>query len=293
MAKKYSIINKRQWLEEFEKGYSESYIASKYHCDLRTLKKGLEEARHELESRAARIEVLKTALLDHQEQLKKKLREISSLLSIPPQDWTILGWYGAGESVFKQDGPESGGEPLLQEDMIYGLLEEHLKQDVLWKVLAAWKKAYASNRDARMILQRKVVSILEETTGLKLKYKPGNNLEFLYSYIAGDLFYKKTLKWAFGDRKSDWLDDIVTDKDAGEVRYQGTVLAQAPGKEKECRDALSKSFKDMQVLSENIRVVNTYMTLEEASAKANRAIEEILILGVVTGRCHVCKRLSS
>src|SRR3989304_7712794 len=85
MVKKYSIINKRQWLEEFEKGYSESYIASKYHCDLRTLKKGLEEARHELESRAARIEVLKTALLDHQEQLKKKLREIASSLSLPPQ----------------------------------------------------------------------------------------------------------------------------------------------------------------------------------------------------------------
>ena len=76
MARKYSIVNKRQWLEDFEKGYSEAYIASKYHCDLRTLKNGLEDARHEREARAAVVEVLKNALMDHQEQLKKKLREI-------------------------------------------------------------------------------------------------------------------------------------------------------------------------------------------------------------------------
>ena len=293
MVKKYSIVNKRQWLEEFEKGYSESYIASKYHCDLRTLKKGLEEARHELESRAARIEVLKTALLDHQEQLKKKLREIASSLSLPPQDWTVLGWYRGGKSVFEQDGSESGGELLLKEDMIYGLLKEHLKQDVIWKLLAAWEKAYASHRYARIILQKKIACILENTTGLKLNEKPNNELEYLFSCTAGDVFYKKTLKWAFGDKKSEWLDNIKINQDAGEVRYQGTVLAKAPGKEKECGEALVKSFKDMQDLWENIVVVNTFNALEEVSDKASRAVEEILILGVVTGRCHVCKRISS
>jgi hypothetical protein len=293
MPKKYSIIDKRQWLEDFEKGYSEASIKKKYRCDLRTLRKGVEEASHEREARAARIEVLKTALLDHQEQLKKKLRDIASAVSLPAQDWTILSWFRGGDSIFKPEDFEGKESPLFSKDMIYNLLNEHLKQDVLWKGLTAWERAFSSHKEARIILQKKVASILEDTTGLKLKDKPISDIKYLYSYTAGDLFYKNTLKWAFGDRKNDWLDRIVINTDMGEVRYGGNILAVIPGKEKECRDALVESFNEMQSLTENYRLVNTYKTLEEATAKLIRTIEEILILGVITGHCRVCKRLSS
>ena len=49
-----------------------------------------------------------------------------------------------------------------------GLLKEHLKNDRLWKVLAQWKKAYAAHLTARIALQRKTVTLLEEETGYKL-----------------------------------------------------------------------------------------------------------------------------
>ena len=101
------------------------------------------------------------------------------------------------------------------------------------------------------------------------------------------------MKWAFGDKDTNWLDNIVANKETGEVIYQGTVLAETPGNEEKCREALVKSFEDMQDLLENTKVVNTYRALEEASLKASHTIEEILILGIVTGRCHVCKRISS
>jgi hypothetical protein len=47
----------------------------------------------------------------------------------------------------------------------------------------------------------------------------------------------------------------------------------------------------MQVLPESTRVVNTYKSIEEAVARAGRAIEEVHILGMVIGRCHVCRKL--
>jgi hypothetical protein len=290
MVKKYSIVNKRQWLEEFEKGYSESQIASKNHCDVRTLKKGVEEAQHEREARSARIELLKNALLEHQEKLKNKLKEISSLITLPPTDWAVLEWYRNRHSILKEGDSENRNEPLIQEDLIYELLKEHLKHDVLWKTLTAWKQAYSTQRDTRIELQRKIVAILESATGLPMADKSGNQGPFLYSYVAGGLFYRKTLRWAFGtDKTTNWLNDIVVED--GEVRFQGSVIAVAPGKEKECREALVESFKEMQDLPESIRVVNTYKSIEEAVARAGRAIEEVLILGMVTGRCRVCRKL--
>jgi hypothetical protein len=290
MVKKYSIVNKRQWLEEFEKGYSESQIASKNHCDVRTLKKGVEEAQHEREARSARIELLKNALLEHQEKLKNKLKEISSSITLPPKDWAVLEWYRNGESILKEGDSQNRSEPFIQEDLIYELLKEHLKQDVLWKTLTAWKQAYSSHRDARIELQKKIISILESTTGLPIAEKPGNKGSFLYSYIAGDLFYRKTLRWAYGaDKTTDWLNDIVVGE--GEVRFRGSVISVAPGKEKECQEALVESFKEMQALPESDRVVNTYNSIEETLARAGRAIEEVLILGIVTGRCRVCRKL--
>jgi hypothetical protein len=289
MVKKYSIVNKRLWLEEFEKGYSESQIASKNHCDVRTLKKGIEEAQHEREARSARIEILKNALLEHQEKLKDKLKEIYSLIILPPTDWAVLEWYRNRDSILKESDSDRN-EPFIREDLIYELLKEHLKQDVLWKTLTAWKQAYSSHRNARIELQRRIISILESTTGLPMVDKPGNQSSFLYSYIAGDLFYRKTLRCAFGsDETTDWLNDIVVED--GEVRLGGSVISVAPGKEKECQEALVESFRGMQTLPESNRVVNTFKLLEEAVVRAGSAIEDVLILGMVTGRCRVCHKL--
>jgi hypothetical protein len=289
MGKKYTLIQKRKWLEDYEKGYSESAIAARHHCDKRTLKLGLQEARHDIEARAARIEMLKNALLEHQEKLKNKLELISSSMTMLPRDTAILSWHHGKESIFDPPEAKTPDEPSLGGDIVYGLLMEHLKNEKLWRLLLAREQAYASHWQARIGLQRKVVTILESYTGLTMDDKPEG--EQLCSYTAGDLFYRKTIDWAFEDRHIDWLNDIVARPDSGEVRYLGNILANASGKETECRDALIRAFKEMQGLTENIRLVNTNRTLEEATAKARHAIEEILVLGVILGRCRICKRL--
>jgi hypothetical protein len=304
MPKKFSIAAKKEWLERYESGKSEVSIAKESKCDARTVKKGIEEARRERDAQIARTELFKNALLNHQERLLDKLKEILANLKVPPKDWAPLSWYRNGESIFSEDnrsmarGQSHEVYPTVtdagdQFDMVEDMLKQHLRNDKLWKILARHEKAYASHRLERIALQRKVVALLQKETGYKLE--EGNDVRppFLYSYTTGDLFFKMTLRYTFGyNAPDDWQGKIVVDTSGGHVRYHpGTILAEVPGKEKECRQKLLDAFGKMQDLPELATVVNTFRELEAATLRARQAMEEVLVLGLVPGQCKVCRRL--
>lgn len=300
MPKTISILNKREWLEKFESGASEASLASRSRCDIRTVKRGLEEARHEREARVARTELLKNALIDHQERLTGTLRKISASIEVPAKDWAVLSWYQGEESIFEKnlqvdsavgssDKGQSGTDTreIIEQEM----LREHLMRDRLWRVLAFREKVYNSHRTDRIMFQRKIITILEEATGYKLVEQNATPEPFLYSYTAGDLFFKMSLRWAFGDKNTDWLNEIIADNKTGNVSYHHSTLANSRGREEECRNKLLAAFKQMQSLSESIVIVGAYTELEEATLKSRRVIEEILALGIIPGQCKVCRRL--
>ena len=303
MPKKFSITDKNEWLEKYENGKSEASIANESKCDLRTVRRGIDEARREHDARAARIDLLKQAVLKHQESLLYKLGEILSALTVPPRDWEVLSWHETGESILSENDLDT--EDLLEDefskdfkdfdvnvDMVEAMLRQHLRNDKLWKILARQEQIYASHRLARIALQRKVVNLLEEETGYKLEAGGDVPPPFLYSYTTGDLFYRMTLGLAFGDRKNDaWTDEIVVDTSVGYVKYRNLTLAEVPSSADECRENLLNAFRKMQMLSEVTRVVNTYRELEESTLRTKQTIEEIRLLGLVPGVCRVCRRL--
>ena len=303
MPKKFSLSDKNKWLEEHEDGKSESFIANESKCDMRTIRKGIEEARRQRDAQAARIDLLKQAVLKHQQSLLDKLGEILSALTVPPHDWAVLSWHGSGESILSESDLDTedaledevskeSKDSDAQTDMVEGMLRQHLRNDKLWKTLARREKAYASHRLDRIALQRKVVSLLEEETGYKLEAGSHVLPPFLYSYTTGDLFYRMTLRPAFGDYKNDaWQDEIVADTSTGCVKYRNLILAEVPGKVDECRKKLLDAFRKMQILPEVTRIVNTYRELEESTLRAKQAIEEIRLLGLVLGQCRICRRL--
>jgi hypothetical protein len=303
MPKKFSIADKNRWLERYESGKSEASIASDCECDVRTVRKGIEEARRERDARTARIDLLKQALFKHQENLLDKLREILSALTVPPKDWAVLSWHRNGDSIFSESNLDTentrtdevrkvSGYPGTQADMVQDMLRQHLRNDKLWKILVQREKVYASHRLGIIAFQRKVVRLLEEETGYKLMESGDVASPFLYSYTTGDLFFRMTLHCAFGDYKNDeWQDEIIVDTSAGYVKYHGSILAEVPGKEGECRKKLLDAFRKMQLLPEVVRVANTYRELEESTLRARQAIEEIRLLGLIPGRCKVCRRL--
>jgi len=303
MPKKFSIADKNNWLERYESGKSEASIAKESKCDLRTVRRGIEDARRERDARFARIDLLKQAVLKHQESLLNKLGEILTSLQVPPWDWAVLSWHKDADSIlnesdfdteytWEEESNKESKDSGAQGDMVEGMLRQHLKGDKLWKLLDKREQIYASHRLARIALQRKVANLLEEETGYELKADSHAQPPFLYSYITGDLFYQMSLADAFGHSKSDaWLDEIVADSSAGRVRYHDSTLAEVPGKADKCRKRLADAFAKMRALPELTRVVNTYHELEESTSKAKQAIEEIRLLGLVPGACKTCRRL--
>jgi len=303
MPKKFSIADKKGWLEKFESGKSESFIANDSKCDMRTIRRGIEEARRERDAQAARIDLLKQAVLKHQESLLHKLGEILSALTVPPHDWEVLSWHQTGESILSENDldTEDSLEDEVSEhlkdsdvhvDMVEGMLRQHLRNDKLWKILAQREQIYASHRLARIALQRKVVNLLEEETGYKLEAGGDVPPPFLYSHTTGDLFYRMTLGRAFGDYKNDaWQDEIVVDPSGGCVKYRNSILAEVSGKAGECREKLLDAFRKMKTLPEVTRLVKTYKELEESTLRAKQTIEEVRLLGLVPGVCKICRRL--
>jgi len=303
MPKKFSITDKNEWLEKYESGKSEASIANESKCDLRTVRRGIDEARRERDVRAARIDLLKQAVLKHQESLLYKLGEILSALTVPPHDWEVLSLYETGESILSENDLDT--EDILEDefskdlkdsdvnvDMVKDMLRQHLRNDKLWKILARREQIYTSHRLARIALQRKVANLLEEETGYNLEAGGDVSPPFLYSCTTGDLFYRMTLGRVFGDCKNDaWTDEIVVDTSVGCVKYRNSILAEVPGAADKCRENLLNAFRKMQILPEVTRVINTHRELEESTLKAKQAIEEIRLLGLVPGVCKVCRRL--
>jgi hypothetical protein len=300
MPKKFSIVDKRKWLEKYEGGKAEATIASESKCDVRTVKKGLEEARRERDAQLARSELLKQALLGHQEKLKSALEGVLLTLTVPAKDWAVLSWNRDGESIFNEsdhdteksqlEAEKASEEPGTEVNLVQDMLREHLRNDNLWKILSRRERVFSIHRSERIMLQRKVVSILKEETGYELVDSdvPG---PFLYSYTAGHLFYSMFLHWAFGNKNTDWQDKVIADKVSATVKYFNSILAEARGAEEECRKKLLEAFDKMKALTEATRIVDSYKELEEETLRARRAVEELLVLGFIPGQCRVCRRL--
>jgi len=302
MPKKFLDTDKTKWLELYEGGKTEIQIAKEYaKCDLRTVRRGIEEARWKQDARVARAELLKGALRKHQDSLLKELDEILSALTLPTEDFAVLPWHRGGDYILGESDTSAAIEGHVSERAIASrseggavrrLLKEHLKNDRLWKVLAQREKTYAAHLAARTVLQRKIVALIQEKTGCKLVDGKDVPRPFVYSYTTGDLFFRAAVSQAFGTQKYVHLEsDITANTTSGDVRHHSLVLAEAPGDEERIKVSLSDAFRELKGSFEAVSVVNTYKTLEEAAMKVRDVVEQIKLLGLIPGRCEICRRL--
>jgi hypothetical protein len=296
MPKKFLDTDKRKWLELYEDGKTEIQIAKEYaKCDLRTVRRGIEEARRKQDARVARAELLKEALRKHQDSLLKELDETLSAHYLPTQDYVVLPWHRGGDFILTESETDVSALATVSrsgEGAVRQLLKEHLKNDRLWKVLAQRGKTYTAHLIARTVLQRKIVAVIQEKTGCKLTERNDVPRPFLYAYTTGDLFFRAVLRHAFGDPKSvDLESDIIANTASGDVRYHSLVLGEAPGNEEKIRVNLIEAFRELKGSSEAVSVVDTYKNFEEAMTRVRQVVEQIRLLGLIPGQCKICRRL--
>jgi len=298
MPRKFDDARKKEWLELYEQGKTESWIAHRGGCDSRTVKKAINEARLKRDVVVARVELVKDALRKHQDSLLEEIDRIMSDLVIPPEDSAVLSWHHGANSILK-DSNEQVKLESSEDSAMRRLLKEHLRQDKLWRVLAQWEKARVSDLAARVAFQRRTVSVLEEKTSYKLVDDDGAP-PFLCSYTTGALFYKTAIDVAFAAPKASAQQDAVRNMKAaisvntenGHVTFENRLtLAVAPGSERRTEQHLLDALKDLAKSHEAKSVVETYRALERITAKSKQVLEYVRLLGLIPSQCEICGRL--
>lgn len=299
MPKKFTVVQLREWLEKYEHGKSEASIAREVHCDVRTVKRGLEQARRERDAHGARAELLTRALQTHHQSLLSVLREmlaslvepahnldvrieqeaIPSRIPLPGGKADYITGQGWVVSLHVEDKPE------------WSLLQEHLKRDPIWNSFAQWKKAVAAEIEARVSLKRKAVALLKEKIEYKLVDRLASSPE-VYIRPLITLMYQPTLNRILGiPDGTNFKERIVADIAHGEVRFADSTIARVPGAEEKCRGQIINATKELERSTEAKDVAKARKAVEEYTKKASGGVEEVSLLGLVPGQCRVCKRL--
>jgi hypothetical protein len=305
MPKKIPITEKREWLRRYEEGETAVQIkknlleGSKY--DLKTINSGIEWARLERTAASAQDELVKDRLKDHHDQLLGVVHNILSALVIPER-YLPLGKNIKGKKVVSLpiELPESRvtydsekGLVLTLKDedsSLWELLREHMKHDRLWKILDTWKSAVTSHFQARTMLALAVEEIFKTKIGYDID-DDADSPPVLYRYTV-DRLIQQVIYIALGGSLSKKLEDLfIVDTRDGIVRWVDDTLAKCPGAEEECKTKVIKVVGDALNSNEAKTVADTYEKIDQPMAKAYRILEEIKLLGMVPGKCRVCRRL--
>jgi hypothetical protein len=306
MPKKISPNERKEWLEQYSSGESEASIAKSAHRDVRTVKKCISLARQERDMYGARVELLKNVLRKHHDRLLSAIKELESALVLPAHDlwraWQedgsmpVLSFIGITATYETNKGWTVS--LAVENKPEWGLVLEHLYGDPMLSSLNAWKKALIAYIEARVSLEIKSAKLLKKKTGYELVEVSTDRSAvppFINSYPTLDLIYQVILNRVLGfEEKTKFEDMITADKERGAVRHgPGTYLAEVPGKEDECMAAILAALEELLVSEEATKIGQTHKVLEEATIKARRAADEVLLLEMVPGECRVCRRLGT
>ena len=302
MPKKYKPEQKRQWLQYREQGKSDKWISNYVKCDVRTVVKGIDEAIREREAGAARIQLMKDKIGEHQTALVVVLDGIVSMLELPPYNLEIRKESNGHVAPIPLSGalvkPSEENELFLfihEEDSLkWELLKEHLKGDKLWRMINKWKGPFLEHIKARVILMDTAQVLLEEETGLKLIKRTNEVPKTAGIYlVAVQVFYEIAICQALGVKNKTNLEERLIGTPDGYVRSGpgGTEYAYAPGFQDECKEKILVALNKLHNSREKKQVISSYIEAGKITEETKRVAEEISLMRWLPGRCRVCKRM--
>lgn len=300
MSKKINIHLKRAWLEKYEKGETVAQIARKESRDPRTITKGIEEVTKAVRLASAEAEMLRSALFRHQDQLISVLKGISAMLVLPPQNLGLLeqadGLFAPIPLIGARLDHISAEKMTLKihdEDKLeWGLLQEHLRKDKLWEGQKKWQNILIDHIQAVWEFKQKIKTQLEEETKLKFRRSRADERPQYLLPESANLLFDVALKNILGiPDGTDLVNNLIAGDDEF-VRHTpgGTELAKCKDT-KTCRDKIIIVFTSLPNTVEASFVKETHKRLTDITKSARRLADEILLLGMVTGKCRVCQRL--
>ena len=302
MPNKYKPEQKRQWVQYREQGKSDKWIANYVKCDVRTVVKGIDEAIREREAGAARIQLMKDKIGEHQTALVVVLDGIVSMLELPPYNLEIRKEPNGHVAPIPLSGalvkPSEENELFLvihEEDSLkWELLKEHLKGDKLWRMINRWRGPFLEHIKARVALLDAAQRLLEEETGLQLIKRTNGVPKTAGIYlVAVQVFYELARCQALGVKNETNLEERLIGTPDGYVRNGpgGTDYAYAPGFWDECKEKILVALNKLHNSQEKKQVISSYIEAGKITEETKRVAEEISLMRWLPGRCRVCKRM--
>ena len=302
MPKKTSINTQTKWLNDYEDGVPEVNIACDAKCDLRTVKKGIEQARYARQMQIAKADLMKEALCQHHSQLIDVLKDILTAVTLPaPQlevplqvEITTPPSILAGGEVSWRNG-ERRMVLDVEKTLMFELLADHLDRDAIWENIKTWKETIIVHIEARMALKKLAYNLIKDKTGYPIiqHIDKAPDKGFIWP-ITVELFYDAALNHALLIKGGpDIAGALVASSADPYVRLEdgNHLLANVPGAQEGCKENLIKAFNELRKSDKMMAVFDTYDQVKTTTQKTRRVVEDISLFGMLPGSCRVCRRM--
>jgi hypothetical protein len=295
-GKKVNAAERRKWLESFETGKPISAIAKTSRRDFRTVKAQVQTAADEREQSSARTAVFRDAIVRHSEGMLNSIQKARDELVVPHDERLTLLYHFPKLNNVAQLTDLDRRKPRLwlvhwgdDERRLLELAEEHLLRDRrTWKNLHQWGdsideyvlRCYEFGRDVGKAVTYNAVA---GPSGEDSKEGFRDGYIAWLCRMAIEIASNQTLTYKPGE-----LTTI-----GNELRFPGTTIARSPSEETLAR--LESEFHEIlngggvQAMANEISRLKE--SLEGQASDLRRDLTDILLIGAVTGRCSVCKRL--
>jgi hypothetical protein len=262
---------RRDWLRRFEEdGESPPQIADKDHYDIRTVRKQLDLAKAERNTREARTTVLRDAVESHYNDLCRYAERLDS---------EVLGVLNPAPSP--------------DDDYIAQALRQHLPRSPIWTYLSRRKLLKQTENQGRQKLEGAIEAIVNGQTLLASLAKDG--LTGVIPGITAALVFETRL-WLGGDTGHTLRHQLAYEP-AGEgmvnprfgLSHLG-AMAEAVARKHMPRvgDALHNLESRTKTSNEYLELARTVEETRRLDAKLREELAIIRLRRIVPGRCKYC-----
>jgi len=257
----------KEWLRRFENGESAPHIAKQDVYDVRTVRKYIEQAREEAESRDARVIVKREALEKHYRDLYTFAEKLDSEFSWPPKSVSL---------IFSQD-------------RMWQALKEHLPRSPIWNGILRWDQL-AGKFDLCVKQVEEHAKIEAQAHELSFYQNPGEAglgegfARSIASHLVGLARGQKGLKDI-----AEFSHEKAADTDLHEAKMGAFYLAvMNPDKMESLKTSYSKILDEATGWEEADELQKVVSELERQSIVLHDELAIIILRRVVLGRCRYC-----
>ena len=298
---------KERWYERFGLGDSVAKLARESHKDPRTVQRGIDEVGDQRATQKAREGLFQDAHRLHQEDLLGSVERVARSVASPPRhpdsgfqtaeppplddlEGLRMRWNG---DVFEAVTFE------LEEELTWGLLNEHLGQHVMFRQLNGWKRAFLAAMNAHMALRTGVATALKDLgfqrsddlreTGT---LRPGGADELLRAAVSRILAENPPyeLRVYEGENGEFFIEGDADHAEGEEFPVRSINGGRLLPGGKDAHEVVNSALDSVASSQAAEAVRDTYNKADRATGEARRALELLRASHYIPGTCGACPR---